>query len=91
MDTTSITNLFATQAAENISAGTVRSAGAVDDTFANIYDNLTANKPQTQQENNYLDRSENKNEPFKQDSKSVYGQNVSPIRKRYPVPTLANG
>ena len=23
--------------------------------------------------------------------KSVYGQNVSPIRKRYPVPTLANG
>ncbi len=77
MDTTSITNLFATQAAENISAGTVRSAGAVDDTFANIYDNLTANKPQTQQENNYLDRSENKNEPFKQDSKSVYGQNKS--------------
>ena len=81
MDTTSITNLFATQPAENISAGTVRSAGAVDDTFANIYDNLTANKPQTQQENNYLDRSENKNEPFKQDSKSVYGQNKSALDK----------
>lgn len=75
MDTTSITNLFATQAAENISAGTVRSAGTNDSTFANIYDNLTANKSASEKKSNYLDRSGNNHEPTKQDSKSIYEQN----------------